>query len=701
MPHRIVREELELLARVSAQLAASSTPERRSEAAVIEDLERIREVILNRDEMKDLDRVYDEWRRQSHLLAQLRSSRTEEIDPRSPYFGHMRLRRPSGEQDLCIGKATRIERDLRIVDWRNAPVSKLFYRYQQGEEYIEEFGGRVMEGRLEVRRIVEIAGGELQRIDAPEGSFRGNADAKGGWERLVAATARLGGVVVDHGQRAAPDRLPALPASRLGGGEDGRAIRTDKRLPEITSLLDPEQFELITRPSAGFLLIRGVAGSGKTTVALHRIAYLAYDDPQIDSARTLVLMFSRGLQRYVEHVLPSLGLEKVAIQTYSQWAFHLRCRHFPELPRATREDTPARIQAMKLHPALLSALEEEVAEEPGEADGEQARDDWMNLLVNRHRLHKHFADSGFSRGDVEDFVDLNRERQAELSDFLAGRELEEDEPAPQVELDPEDDPLLLRAWQLRVGPLRRGQRPLRFRHVTVDEVQDFSPLEIQLLLGCLDDERSITLSGDTQQHVTRSGGFDSWSDFLDRVGVPGSAVETLRIPYRCTREIVDFSLALLGDLREDEDLAEAPRSGPPVELFRFTDRGSCVAFLAEALEDLRLREPLASVVLLTPSESISEDYARGFEQTDLVVERVVDYSFSFQPGIEIADVAQTKGLEFDYVVLLDVDPLSYPDDSFNRRLLHVGATRAIHQLWVTCVGVPSAIVDRAIASLET
>jgi DNA helicase-2/ATP-dependent DNA helicase PcrA len=399
----------------------------------------------------------------------------------------------------------------------------------------------------------------------------------------------------------------------------------------------------------------------------------------------------------VEHVLPSLGLEKVAIQTYAQWAFHQRCRHFPELPKATREDTPALAQAMKLHPALLRALEEEVAEEPGEADGEQARDDWLNLLVNRERLWRHLGGAGFSRTNVDEFADLHVRRQTELTDFLAGRELEEGEPAPQVELDPEDDPLLLRTWQLRVGPLRRGgNRPLRFRHIAVDEVQDFSPLEIQVLLGCLADEHSITLSGDTQQHVARAGGFDSWSDFLERVGVPGSAVETLRIPYRCTREIVDFSLALLGDLREEEDLAEAPRSGPPVEIFRFTDRGSCVAFLAEALEDLRIRQPLASVVLLAPSESIGEDYARGFEQTDLRIQRVVDCGFSFQPGIEIAEIWQAKGLEFDYVVLLDVDPLSYPKDSFNRRLLHVGATRAIHQLWVTCIGVPSAIVADAV-----
>jgi len=60
----------------------------------------------------------------------------------------------------------------------------------------------------------------------------------------------------------------------------------------------------------------------------------------------------------------------------------------------------------------------------------------------------------------------------------------------------------LRAWQLRIGPLPgRDSAPLRYRHVAIDEVQDFSPVEVQVLLDCLDDRRSITLAGDTQQHL--------------------------------------------------------------------------------------------------------------------------------------------------------------------------------------------------------
>ena len=61
-------------------------------------------------------------------------------------------------------------------------------------------------------------------------------------------------------------------------------------------------------------------------------------------------------------------------------------------------------------------------------------------------------------------------------------------------------------------------------------------------------------------------------------------------------------------------------------------------------------------------------------------------------GFEVTDVAQAKGLEFDYVVLLDVSETAWPRTDAGRRLLHVGATRAAHQLWVCCVGKPSPLL---------
>jgi DNA helicase-2/ATP-dependent DNA helicase PcrA len=346
---------------------------------------------------------------------------------------------------------------------------------------------------------------------------------------------------------------------------------------------------------------------------------------------------------------------------------------------------------MKLHPFLGAALSEQVARVQGPATGEQALDDWASVLTQRALLasvRQRKAPGAFSDTELDRFVDYNRRRIDEIHAGLAG------DADVSFEIDPEDDALLLRAWQLRVGPLRgRGKRPLRLRHVAIDEVQDFSPLEVQVLLDCMERGSGITLAGDTQQHVMQHSGFTSWQEFFDHLGVEGTEVETLKISYRSSQEIVRFADSILGDLREEDEEPVATRSGPPVELFSFTDHGACVAFLADVLRDLADQERLASVALLTPSPEISDQYFAGLSQSDLPrLRRVADQDFTFTAGIEVTEVAQVKGLEFDYVILVDADAENYPDTPAARRLLHVGATRAIHQLWVTSVGRSSPLV---------
>jgi len=71
---------------------------------------------------------------------------------------------------------------------------------------------------------------------------------------------------------------------------------------------------------------------------------------------------------------------------------------------------------------------------------------------------------------------------------------------------------------------------------------------------------------------------------------------------------------------------------------------------------------------------------------------VADQDFSFTAGLDVTDVRQTKGLEFDIVILLDVNESSYPATDEARRLLHVAMTRAAHQLWVTYTGQPSPLL---------
>ena len=671
------------------QLVALPAPRTASEAPIVQELERLRSMMLSGNEHKDMPALTEQWHQQSSILRQLRSAGSvPRIDPKSPYFAHLRLRENAEERDLCLGKGTCIERGVRIVDWRDAPISRIFYSYRQGEEYDEKIAGRERIGEVVVRRMLRIREGALDRVQAPEGDFRIDSSAPSGWRCEQQAPARLAGGEAAALRAWTQDQAAAR---RLGSDHHGLAHRADKRLPEITGLIDPEQFDLITRPSEGFLVIRGTAGSGKTTVALHRIAYLAYDDPAIDSPESLVIVFSGALRNYVAHVLPSLGLDGVRIVTYREWAFTERRRHFPELPARQREDTPGAIVRMKLHPFLGEALQEQVARVQGPATARQALDDWASVLTQRPLLEavsRRSATAAFSASELDRFVDYNRRRVDELFAGLAG---DRDRPS---ELDPEDDALLLRAWQLRVGPLRaRGQKPIRLRHAVIDEVQDFSPLEVQVLLGCMRPGCGLTLAGDTQQQVMQHSGFTSWQDFFDHLGVLGTEIETLQVSYRSTQQIVSFAHSVLGELREEDSVPITTRAGPPVELFTFADPGSCVAFLADVLHDLAQNERQASVALLSPSAEVSDTYFEGLARSDLPrLRRISDQDFSFTAGIEVTEVVEAKGLEFDYVILLGADTANYPDTPAARRLLHVASTRAIHQLWVTCVGTPSPLV---------
>jgi DNA helicase-2/ATP-dependent DNA helicase PcrA len=691
MPHRIVEEELALLEDVRQALDAHQESRGPSESTALAELERLREQLLSGRGADDRAAALLEYNRQEALLRQLRSSRERpRVAPESPYFGHLRLREQGREWDVCLGKATFIEGGASIVDWRNAPVSQLFYRYEQGDEYDEELVGRQRTGTVVARRTVTIRDRTLRRVDAPEGIFRRDA-ADAAWQQVAREPARLAG---GEGTALRVYQADAAGGRGLGAAAPGGPSRADKHLPDIAGLIDPEQFDLITRPSSGLVVIRGTAGSGKTTVALHRIAYLAYDDPAIDGDQTLVVVFSRALRDYVGHVLPALGVHHVRVCTFHEWASEQRRRHFPMLPRDTRDDAPAVVQRLKNHPAVLELLAAQVAAHRGPATARQALDDWGSALADPARVAtvvERVAPGAFTAAELARAAEWCGSHYRDLLAFLA-----REDPTP-VEVSPEDEALLLRAWQLRVGPLRdASSRPLRLRHVAIDEVQDFSPLEVRVLLDCLDEQRSMTLAGDTQQHVLQEAGFTSWNDFFGHLGLAGAEVSTLRVSYRSTHEIVRFALDLLGPLREDETPPQTTRRGPPVELFRFTDHGACVAFLAAALKQLASAEAQAAVVLLAPTSEVAALYHQALDKADVPrLSLVRDQQFRFTAGIEIAEVADVKGLEFDYVVLLEASATHYPDTPAARRRLHVGATRAIHQLWLTSVATPSPLLRDA------
>jgi len=206
---------------------------------------------------------------------------------------------------------------------------------------------------------------------------------------------------------------------------------------------------------------------------------------------------------------------------------------------------------------------------------------------------------------------------------------------------------------------------------------------------------SITLAGDTSQRLFLDNGFGDWRAVLGHLGLGHVAIEPLRIAYRSTREIMAVARAAMGPLA-DPEAPEAPRRGAPVETFRFPGVGAAVAFLGEALRDLNAREPRATVALLARYPEQADRYFEGLRRAEVpALRRVRAQEFAFRPGIEVTDVRQVKGLEFDYVVMLDANASSYGRDDESRHLFHIGVTRAAWQLWIVVTGDPSPIVTEA------
>jgi len=750
---RIVDEESRVLARVQKHL--THRPLRRTGRTDYDN-----ELVALRDQigearLEDVPALVAQMERLQQVAARRADVNTGEVDAASPYFGRMVLLEGERKREVLIGRATYLDSrtGVQIVDWRDAPVSRVYYRYEEGDDYDEVFGDRLVEGEVLTRRSLAISSGMLRRIGCPQGTFMLRAD--GQWVRAGESTQLRGG------QGSAPRPSDYKPVGKLGVAVNGQG-REDKHLPEIAALIDKRQFDLITRPDSGLVVIQGGAGSGKTTIGLHRMAYLAFQQPKRFRAdQMLIVVFNDALARYISFVLPALGVPGVPVTTYNAWARKLRVAHLSELPRDYTDETPDVVVRLKKHPALLRMIDDHIAlldqlwrsskphalrerlralrawagdtEHPvplplrhaieRETAEFEAHTDvvgmWSELLTDREALRaglSRYAPGEWSDGqiaaafrwcvarcgevmaalDIDEDVQEARKgdsqppaREALESDVgIDGRDETE-----SVLLDWEDDALLLRLYQRLRGPLQRHKEPLRYEHIFVDEAQDLSPLELAVVLHTARGE-SVTLAGDTAQRLYMDNGFSEWRRVLDELGYAHVSVEPLRISYRSTHEIMAFANDVLGEL-VDPQSASAPRHGVPVELFSFAHTGEAVGFLAEALRALVHGEPLASVAVIARTPEQAAEYARGLQNAEVPhVRLIAEQDFPFRPGVDVTDVRQVKGLEFDYVILVEVTASAYPEGAESRHLLHIAATRAAHQLWIVTSDRPSPLLPK-------
>ena len=672
---QVVREEVHILDSVQRSISSSLAPANLPDYHA--DLVRLRDQLADEHLPDDRAMILDQMDRLAALAeTRLRYNPTLP-NIASPYFAHLGLLTDQGDRrDILLGKSTYLKDGVNIVDWRDAPISQIFYSYQEGEPFDEDIAERQMRGEVEARRTITIIDGQLTRIATPGSIFLHMGDR---WREHEAThlTTLYGG----EGTALRPETTEPL----LGIPDGNTYHRSDKHLPEVAALLDSKQFDLLTANPSSLLVVSGGAGSGKTTVALHRLAYLNFQNPKrFKPKRMLVLVFGLALSRYIARVLPALGVENVQVQTLELWTHTVFRRHFPKLTQHISPNTPASVTRFKTHRILIPMLEQATQAAPN-TDPSTLFDelftdrDWISSGIQRHapgafsdseieRIHRWCADEHFLR---EDYTPASRT----------------DPPC----YDEEDHMILLRLYQLLKGPLRwNAARSLSYQHLMIDEAQDFGPLEILVLLQTVRD-RSVTLAGDSAQKITEND-FSDWSEVLDLIGQGHIQVSPLKVGYRSTREIMNFARAVLGDLDPDKSFTSI-RSGADVAWFQFQGDGEAITFLGEALQDLAIREPDASVAVLTRTVAQADEAYAGLRRGTLPgLSRIRDQEFSFTSGIDVTEVAQTKGLEFDYVILLNLDRNSYPDTPFDRHLLHVGATRAIHQLWLLSWDTPSPLL---------
>lgn len=216
-----------------------------------------------------------------------------EISKREPYFGRIDFQElPVGEtKPLYIGKAGVAKQgsnELLVIDWR-APAASLFYSFTGGEapaSYQSPDGE--IEGYVHLKRNFMIRQGEIIRL--VDSYVRGQEE----------------GSVTDE-----------FLLYRLGENKDNK-------LRDIVSTIQGEQDRIIRADRNKALFIQGVAGSGKTTVALHRLAFLLYQyADRMRAERMIIFAPNRMFLDYISGVLPELGVGDIQQTTFSDWSLEL------------------------------------------------------------------------------------------------------------------------------------------------------------------------------------------------------------------------------------------------------------------------------------------------------------------------------------------------------------------------------------------
>lgn len=590
-----------------------------------------------------------------------------------PYFGRidfLEKKENSKVMPIYIGIHTFYDPESRatlIHDWR-APVSSMFYDHELGEAGYRSPSGEI-KGVISLKRQYRIRGGKME-------------------------------FMIESALTVHDDILQKELSSNA-----------DDKMKNIVATIQREQNRIIRNEDIRTLIIQGVAGSGKTSIALHRIAYLLYTfRDSISSKDILIISPNKVFSDYISNVLPELGEETV--------------------PETSMEQILSGVLEHKYKYQTYFGLVNELLEKPSSSLIDRiAYKASFGFISELDKFILHIENTYFKAADVkltkyitipapfieEQYLRFNRypirRRFDAMADYMldmlkiqytftvttTGRNLLKKE--IRLMFAGNNDIQVYKdffkwtnnpgMFKMRKGhtleysdlaPLAylhlalegNGNQPFRVKHLLIDEMQDYSPIQykvIQKLFPC-----RKTVLGDAGQSVNPYG--SSTAETIQK-SLTASEIMKLCKSYRSTFEITDFAQKI----HPNAELEPVARHGEKPQILQF---GSAVEELSGimGLISTYRKSGYKSLGIICKTEQQARKMADMLKSYANDISFLSSQSSAFVQGIVITSAHMAKGLEFDEVIIPQTDERNYRSE-IDKSMLYVAVTRAMHRLTLT------------------
>ena len=634
------------------------------------------------------------------------------IAKKEPYFARLDFQEEltNETEQLYIGKVGVADDagDPLIIDWR-APIASLFYSFSGGDDlayYTSPEG--LVEGTVYLKRNIVIRNGKLQRV--VDAYVKGQTEASNVDEFLL---------------------------YRL-------SERESSKLQDIVSTIQSEQNTIIRAPKNSALFIQGVAGSGKTTIALHRLAYLIYQhQDKIRSERMIIFAPNRLFLDYIADVLPELGVGGIQQTTFNDWAMQQldsalklqqqedqktewlemgisetvkhEVRYKGSLQFMTNIKNALQVfdtqiipdQSLELLP--FDQLESTTIQQWYYNDYKHYPYSKRNERL-QNRIKNWIEDTLKTYGDPKEKRSLKSKANQKLRTYMK-KHLNQTPLSFYISFIQADDTMPEKQKKNSLGLLKKGEiqaddlPPLmmiqhhfygsakenKFHHVVIDEAQDFSPFQVAVIKETALNQ-SFTILGDLSQGIHEYQGIDHWEELSAVFDSDRVVTFTLEKSYRSTTEIIQFANKVLTHNYQPICLAEPVfRSGAEVAVIK-SQTEDYLQSLTHAIQKAQ-EKGYQNIGVLTRTQTDSLNLQKQLLEHGIECQTLTGHEETYNGGLSLIPVYLSKGLEFEAAIIARVNEGDYPGDAFHSKLLYVGCTRALHELTVLYTDTLSPLVD--------